>query len=751
MNLKITKLLVVLCLILFLPDIRAQDITFTFANAENTNDGVNDYYEVDVLIESTSDFKLGVGLLYFNYNTAAFGTNVQASGNLTITTTSEGYILNEFANLNGLNLNLYNNFLPVDNISSRFAFSWNQAFSEVLFAGNNVTGTAKNLFHIKIKYEDVGESPNLIFEDGSIFDDQTYTACGGAFGSDCINSPGTQITSDSYDSSGAVLPATSTTWDGSESSDWTNADNWSDGVPTASLDVVIANAGTPPVLNTTTTVKSLTINSGGSLTVTGNSSGLTSTGDLTNNGTLTINSGSSLIVNGASTGNIAYNRNLATTNWYLISSPVVGQDIDDFVIAESLPLGTGSNRALATYNNGTASWDYYQDGTSNADVFTSGEGRSIKLSTIGDINFTGTMNTSDVAIELIDGASNEFNLIGNPYPSYLAVNDLADATNNLFRANGTNGAAGNDGNIVLAEDTIWLWDQSLNAGTGAYTQINLVSSKFIAPGQGFFVKRTTDAGTLNFNFRENMQSHQTTDDFRRPSNANERPEIKLMVSSNSNSSTTEMYFIEGTTLGFDNGYDSTVFPGATNDFIVYTHLVNDSQGENLGIQSVPNQDHESIVFPVGLNATSGTEITFSAESINIPNGLDVIIEDRLVGVYTNLAEANDHYSLVLNEDQSGIGRFYVHVNTMNALSTNEFSLESISMYVTDARNLRITGIKSGETSLKMFSITGQEVMQTTFYSNTVNDIALPSKLRTGIYIINMETAKGSLQKKIVLK
>ena len=49
----------------------SQNIQFTFANAQNTNDGANDYYEVDVMIQTIdgqSDFKLGSGQIYFNYN-----------------------------------------------------------------------------------------------------------------------------------------------------------------------------------------------------------------------------------------------------------------------------------------------------------------------------------------------------------------------------------------------------------------------------------------------------------------------------------------------------------------------------------------------------------------------------------------------------------------------------------------------------------------------------------------------------------
>ena len=62
------KLIPILMLILTTNILSAQDVTFTFSNAQNTNDGMDDFYEVDVLIESAAGFKLGAGLLYFNYN-----------------------------------------------------------------------------------------------------------------------------------------------------------------------------------------------------------------------------------------------------------------------------------------------------------------------------------------------------------------------------------------------------------------------------------------------------------------------------------------------------------------------------------------------------------------------------------------------------------------------------------------------------------------------------------------------------------
>ncbi|VAV83345.1 hypothetical protein MNBD_BACTEROID02-496 [hydrothermal vent metagenome] len=196
---KTTSLLFALTLSIGL--INAQDITFSFANAQNTNDGTNDFYEVDILIESTVDFKLGSGQLYFNYNTAAFGTNVSTNGTIEYTQPTN-YILGEF-NV----LDVYGQFVQNDNTTSRVSLSWQQALSSGAIVANNVTATPALLFHIKIQYLDVAQSPTVCFEQAPLFLDQTFTACGPTtFATvDCTNFPGTQLLNDSFNCTGATL------------------------------------------------------------------------------------------------------------------------------------------------------------------------------------------------------------------------------------------------------------------------------------------------------------------------------------------------------------------------------------------------------------------------------------------------------------------------------------------------------------------------------------------------------------------
>ncbi len=206
------KTITILIFLLSSPLLFAQNIEFTFANTQMTNDGMDDYYETDVMIatiDGLADFKLGAGLLYINYNTAAFGTNIVAGGAATITYPNPDYILGDI-NV----LPYYSSYLAADNTSSRLAFSYQQGLSSGGMV-NNVTSTPKKLFHLKIKFVDSGMDPMVVFEDNEtqppgVNDcrDQFFTACGpsGSLAlADCGGNPGTQFQDAIFDSTGAVL------------------------------------------------------------------------------------------------------------------------------------------------------------------------------------------------------------------------------------------------------------------------------------------------------------------------------------------------------------------------------------------------------------------------------------------------------------------------------------------------------------------------------------------------------------------
>ncbi|WP_299114083.1 BspA family leucine-rich repeat surface protein [uncultured Winogradskyella sp.] len=189
----------------------APDMTLSFANAQITNDGVDDYYEADIMIESTEDFYVGSGQIYIEYNTAAFGENISGTGALDYGR-PDGSILGQ--TFFGGFVSGYSDFVEQDNTSSRVSLSFQQnATLSVLQTEPviQITDTPNMLLHIKIKYSDVSQDANVcFFYDDGLFQDQFITACGGSSSVDCIGEPGEQITNDTYDCSDAGVDTLST-------------------------------------------------------------------------------------------------------------------------------------------------------------------------------------------------------------------------------------------------------------------------------------------------------------------------------------------------------------------------------------------------------------------------------------------------------------------------------------------------------------------------------------------------------------
>ena len=492
------------------------------------------------------------------------------------------------------------------------------------------------------------------------------------------------------------------TGNGDTDTNWGTTGNWNtDVVPTATDVVIIPSALTNnPIIGSST----------GAVTK-----------DLIVDGSLTIESGGTLIVNGTSSGNVTYNRNLGTTNWYLMSSPVAGVTFNDtFVTANNIASGaeSGNNRGVATYNTSSDDWTYLQGGGSISSV--AGTGYSVKRATVGDVAFTGTINTSDVSVNVVTGGNGGFNLIGNPFTTNLITSSfLTDNTGNLD------------------SQTLWVWNQA----TGVYDTYVTGDNFVLAPTQGFFIKAGADA---SLNIKESYQTT-TSGTFQKSA----KTELKLFMSDVNSERVSRINYLLNSTTGFDNGFDGETFGGIANNFDIFTNLVTGNQGKKYQVQSLPKSDMESIVVPVGITAEAGKEITFTAEALNLPVGLKVFLEDRENNTVTRLDEANANYKVTLNSALNGAGRFYLHTRS-SALSTNDIALDGVSVYALNRNTLRINGINSVDANIKIYNILGKKVVANSFSSKGTTDINIPN-LNTGIYIVELETEKGKLNKKIILE
>lgn len=509
-------------------------------------------------------------------------------------------------------------------------------------------------------------------------------------------------------------------WTGATDSDWNTASNWSSGsVPTAD-DVVHIRSGLTnnPVISATTGAEIK---------------------DLIVQGTLTIENGGSLIVNGTSTGigNITYNRTLDfvagnANGWHLIASPLAEQMYNDaFATANNLAT-SGSRRGLAYYNDALApssKYTYLLSDDTNSSSFNSGVyagsgiGYSAKRASTGTVAFTGKINTNHVNGVSVSTSGNGFNLLGVPYTSYISSQTFLDENSNLDQTQ------------------IWVWKQGVTDGN--FIALTSKGDNFIlAPGQGFFVKATSGS-TVNFS-EANQKAN--TDTFQKSS----KTEVKLLVTDQETNRFAKLYFVNNVTKGFDAGWEGETFGGIENSFEVFSHLVEDNLGKTYQVQSLPLSEIQDITVPIGVKAEAGKEITFTTENINLPDGIHIFLEDRLNNTFTQLDIVNSEYKVTLTEALNGTGRFYLHTKNSSILNTDSILIDNVSIYKLDNNILRIAGLERGNANIKIFNTLGKNVFSTSFEASNINDIPL-TKISTGVYIVNIETAKGNLNKKIVLE
>ena len=113
-----------------------------------------------------------------------------------------------------------------------------------------------------------------------------------------------------------------------------------------------------------------------------------------------------------------------------------------------------------------------------------------------------------------------------------------------------------------------------------------------------------------------------------------------------------------------------------------------------------------------------------------------------------LDEPNSNYNVTLNEALNGVGRFYLHTKS-NVLNINSFSSEDVNIFAINKNILRVTGLNSNKSSIKIFNLLGKKLLDSSFSSAGVSEIDLPN-LKTGVYIVKLASEKGKLNKKIVL-
>lgn len=513
----------------------------------------------------------------------------------------------------------------------------------------------------------------------------------------------------------------------------------------ANSDVTVKSGATLEI-DGSITVKSITVEAGGYIQVnTGNT--LTITNDITLESTS--DSYSSLISDGTITGTINYNRHVnnaagtgsSTSANDLISPPLSGMTFGALRMANTNILsGTVGGTPPTLYlfghfdNSSVNDYVFYEETVDDAIVLNTGIGYRTGSTDGGAYAFSGGVETGTITESITTPSGGSiWNLIGNPYPSYITLAEFLSINNGEFEGSSA-GVYGYDG---AASDGWTIWN-------GIYLLSN--PNAVIAPGQGFFVASKSGGGSVNFN--PNMRTTGTADDFIPLRESSVVSNIKLDISTATDNFTTDIYFTEFTTLGLDPGYDASLFGGSAPGFSIYSHLVEDNDGIPFAIQALGEMDYGNTTVALGINASQGEQLTFSMPTNTLPATVSVFLEDNVANTST-LLNSND-YVITPATNLSGTGRFYLNFMD-SALSIPQTIFDGLAIYENFTnRTIVISGELTEDTVANVYDIQGRLVTSKVLSSNERLNTIDVNPLQIGVYVIKLSNGNQIRTEKIII-
>jgi len=502
---------------------------------------------------------------------------------------------------------------------------------------------------------------------------------------------------------------------------------------TASSSITVANNGTLTI-DASKTVNSITVAPQGKLTL---SSGVTLGGTLTLQSTA---DGTATLVDDyavpTKTAIVEQHVTLGR-NWYM-SSPVTAADYSWLNRGTSVQEWNESTKAWVPVTSGTL-----VKGKGYVQVATS---TPAPTGTTGTVSVTGTTNSGTIPVTVTrteSGLSRGFNLVGNPYPSYLKWSGLngfiTDATNDSistsfwYRTKNTGGA------YIFST-----YNGSSNEVVGG-TTANTLLNEYIPPMQAFWIRvnQNTAVSTHHvvINFKNNMRLHGVGDNnkFKAP-RANERQRLRLQLANGTATDEALIYFDANAANSFDN-YDS---PKMANNSTVIPDIYTKVDTEKLVINGL-NAVTDNMVLPLGFKTGTAGNLTLKVnEMSNFDNNTRIYLLDG--NTETELTPATEYVfnTAVTSGNETRLSLLFRAPGASTGLE-NANKLQA-QVYINAAN--QITIVAPEKSSYSIYNAVGMLVDngRTTAKLYTAN-----CKLQTGVYVVSLSENGKELTKRVIIK
>ncbi len=497
----------------------------------------------------------------------------------------------------------------------------------------------------------------------------------------------------------------------SQTGDWDDPSTWSNGVPGPSTDVIL-DSGTITIDNNAV-CDALILSAGAQLTLS-NGSELEVGGDFTMEAdaselsSFVAEDGSSMNVRGITT----IENYLTSGAWHFVSAPVVSATSNVYNgiylkwYDEDLTNGGGMN-------------DNWVNISATTHMLSPMQGFAAwNQNAAGVFNYTGTLLTGSQGIGLTytSGEGEGFNLVGNPYPSYIDIEDITIPATMNSSFYFWNALAGNYAYYIK--------------GTGGS------GSQYIPPKQGFFVQCTA-ADT--FSIDNSVRDHGSQGFYK-----SQKP-YALNIQVKGNTDYYDQFILvenSDATTEFDGNYDAAKLYGVLEAPQIYSV---DGCSNKMAINSVPPVT-ESYVFPLYLEVGDTGQYTMIINELNILDvDLKVFLEDKeqdsliemnLYGAYSFGAAYGDYPE-----------RFLVHF-VRSQSGVNEIVEPGIHSYAYDSR-IYVTNMTNDALHMEVFSLQGKLMFHTEIAESGLFSYHL--NVAPGCYITRLSGTNAIRTYKVFLK
>lgn len=434
-------------------------------------------------------------------------------------------------------------------------------------------------------------------------------------------------------------------------------------------------------------------------------------------------------------------------------------DLDGF---SGNPITISSRWIYGYFNEDTAN-DWFQFEETN--YINQGLGFTMKSTGVNPqyFTFTGVPNDGDINFGI---AGNTTSLFGNPYPgtldgrAFILDNEGAiDGTLYFWEHTGESASSGH-----LAHGYQGGYAQlTLSMSTAATTPIAGISglggaskipSRYIAPGQGFFVSSDIDGGAIKFNNQQrSQQSPSSTPVFFKTYQKleSELPILKLgLIFKNENNLSLHrqigISFNEKHSYAFDYGYEAQMIDTNPTDVYWSFKEMEDKKLVIAGVEEI--SDELKIPLTISIDTAAPVSLKIDTkENIN----KEVYLFDALEGTFKTI-EKDTLLSLSLPK---GVytERFFITFNKNSKLlnSLDEISEVDLQVYLSND-NDKIIIVKNTNLvieKIELFNLLGQNI-NVELNKEKENTIEVDvQKLPNAVYFMNIKTQDGVVFKKII--